>query len=127
MPSTSAGPATSSPRSTAPSGRLRRSRRAVGMKSAGSCTSHASLRDDYEVSCAELDLLVELAASLGINSGLYGCRMTGGGFGGCAVALVRRDAADALSASLAADYEKHTGLQPSLFLTRPGAGARLLA
>ena len=89
--------------------------------------SHASLRDDYEVSCAELDLLVELAASLGINSGLYGCRMTGGGFGGCAVALVRRDAADALSASLAADYEKHTGLQPSLFLTRPGAGARLLA
>jgi galactokinase len=88
--------------------------------------SHASLRNDYEVSCAELDLLVELAARLGIDSGLYGCRMTGGGFGGCAVALVRRDAAEAVSAVLAADYEKHTGLRPTLFLTRPAPGARRL-
>src|SRR5262249_7409453 len=52
--------------------------------------SHASLRDDYEVSCAELDLLVDLAAGVGPAGGMIGSRMTGGGFGGCAVSLVRR-------------------------------------
>ena len=49
--------------------------------------SHRSLRDDYEVSCKELDAVVEIAESIGIKGGVYGCRMTGGGFGGCAVAL----------------------------------------
>jgi hypothetical protein len=53
--------------------------------------SHRSLRDDYEVSCAELDALVEIAESIGVAGGVYGCRMTGGGFGGCAVALVKSD------------------------------------
>lgn len=88
--------------------------------------SHASLRDDYQVSCTELEVVVDLASALGLARGVYGCRMTGGGFGGCAIALVRRDAAEAVSASIAADYEQRTGLKPSLFLTRPGNGARLL-
>jgi galactokinase len=57
--------------------------------------SHRSLRDDYEVSCDELDLMVRLADSI---DGVYGARMTGGGFGGCTVNLVRTDAVCALSA-----------------------------
>ena len=63
--------------------------------------SHASLRDDYEVSCPELDAVVEIAQAIGPKGGVSGCRMTGGGFGGCAVALVRTDAvAESLTASL---------------------------
>jgi len=50
--------------------------------------SHESLRDDYEVSCPELDALVEIALDIGVKGGVYGCRMTGGGMGGCAIALV---------------------------------------
>ena len=59
--------------------------------------SHYSLRDDYEVSCAELDAVVEIAENIGVKGGVYGCRMTGGGFGGCCVALVKADAVDAIS------------------------------
>ena len=51
--------------------------------------SHYALRDDYEVSCQELDVVVGIAESIGTKGGVYGCRMTGGGFGGCCVALVR--------------------------------------
>jgi len=51
--------------------------------------SHRSLRDDYEVSCSELDVVVDIAAGIGQKGGVYGCRMTGGGFGGCTVALVQ--------------------------------------
>ncbi|GIK15924.1 MAG: galactokinase [Planctomycetota bacterium] len=58
--------------------------------------SHASLREDFEVSCAELDRLVGLARSV---PGIYGARMTGGGFGGCVIVLVREDAVDALRAA----------------------------
>ena len=54
--------------------------------------SHASLRDDYEVSCPELDTVVEIAQAMGDGGGVIGCRMTGGGFGGCAVSLVKTDA-----------------------------------
>ena len=53
--------------------------------------SHNSLRDDYEVSCPELDAVVDIALDIGPKGGVSGCRMTGGGFGGCAVALVRTD------------------------------------
>ena len=62
--------------------------------------SHRSLRDDYEVSCAELDAVVEIALDIGRKDGVEGCRMTGGGFGGSAVALVRTDA-------VAADFRTH--------------------
>ena len=68
--------------------------------------SHCSLRDDYEVSCAELDAVVEIARAIGASGGVYGCRMTGGGFGGCAVALVKTDAVDAISKKIAADYKQ---------------------
>ena len=56
--------------------------------------SHTSLRDDFEVSCPELDLVVDIARQIGESGGIYGCRMTGGGFGGCTVALVQSRLAD---------------------------------
>jgi galactokinase len=64
--------------------------------------SHASLRDDYEVSCPELDRLVEVAHGV---PGVYGARMTGGGFGGCAIALVDKDAEESLRAAVQRDYD----------------------
>ncbi|HVM50022.1 MAG TPA: galactokinase [Candidatus Acidoferrum sp.] len=88
--------------------------------------SHASLRDDYEVSCPELDAVVEIAQAIGSKGGVVGCRMTGGGFGGCAVALVRADKVSAISERVAADYEQRTKIKPSLFVSRPAAGATTL-
>jgi galactokinase len=88
--------------------------------------SHHSLRDDYEVSCAELDALVEIAQSIGLPGGVYGCRMTGGGFGGCAVALVKSDAVGAITKKLAADYKTKTGREATIFGSRPAAGATVI-
>jgi len=88
--------------------------------------SHASLRDDYEVSCPELDAVVEIAQAIGPKSGVVGCRMTGGGFGGCAVALVAADSVAAVSDRIASEYETRTGIKPTLFVSRPAAGATLL-
>ncbi|HKI69862.1 MAG TPA: galactokinase, partial [Verrucomicrobiae bacterium] len=88
--------------------------------------SHRSLRDDYEVSCAELDAVVESAKAIGVQGGVFGCRMTGGGFGGCAVALVKSDAVEAISEKLAADYKEKTGTQATVFSSRPAAGATVL-
>jgi len=88
--------------------------------------SHYSLRDDYEVSCAELDAVVEIARGIGLQGGVYGCRMTGGGFGGCTVALVKTDAVDALTRKISEDYQRKTGIEASLFVSRPAAGATIL-
>jgi len=88
--------------------------------------SHASLRDDYEVSCPELDLVVELARERGVEGGVFGCRMTGGGFGGCAVALVRTGAVPAVQAHIQAAYRARTGIEPVLFVPRAGQGARVV-
>ena len=88
--------------------------------------SHFSLRDDYEVSCAELDAVVEIAQQIGPKGGVFGCRMTGGGFGGCTVALVRADAVDSISQKVASEYEKRTRIKPTLFVSRPAAGATVL-
>jgi galactokinase len=88
--------------------------------------SHASLRDDYEVSCPELDAVVEIAQSIGPKGGVIGCRMTGGGFGGCTVALVRADKVAPISERLALEYEQRTQIKPTLFLSRPAAGATVL-
>jgi galactokinase len=88
--------------------------------------SHDSLRDDYEVSCAELDAVVEIARSLGRNGGVYGCRMTGGGFGGCTVALVKTEAVAAITARISGDYQRKTGIAATIFESRPAAGAALL-
>jgi galactokinase len=88
--------------------------------------SHASLRDDYEVSCPELDTVVGIAQAMGDEGGVIGCRMTGGGFGGCAVSLVKTNAVQRITRSLDAAYEKKTGTQASIFSSRPAAGARIL-
>ena len=88
--------------------------------------SHDSLRDDYEVSCAELDLLVDLARGLGEKGGVFGSRMTGGGFGGCTVSLVETRAVDHLTPHLGEAYRAKTGREPSIFVSRPAGGARLL-
>jgi galactokinase len=85
--------------------------------------SHASLRGDYEVSCEELDLLVEKARGI---EGVFGCRMTGGGFGGCAVALIRSAKAQAIQDAFRRGYREATGIDPSMFVTRAANGAALL-
>jgi len=89
--------------------------------------SHASLRDDYEVSCPELDAAVEIAQAMGDEGGVIGCRMTGGGFGGCVVSLVKTEAVQRITRSLDPAYEKKTGTQASIFSSRPAAGARILS
>lgn len=81
---------------------------------------HASLRDDYEVSCPELNLMVKLARSL---PGVYGSRMMGGGFGGCTVNLVRAERADFFIERVADGYKRATGMTPSIFCCVPGSGA----
>jgi len=88
--------------------------------------SHASLRDDYEVSCPELDAVVEIAQAIGPQGGVYGCRMTGGGFGGCTVALVKAASVQAISDRIASEYEKRTKIKPTLFVSRPAAGATVI-
>ena len=82
--------------------------------------SHVSLRDDYEVSCQELDLMVELARPC---RGVYGARMTGGGFGGCTVNLVESDAVDEFAVTVAQGYESATGLQPEIYVCTAAEGA----
>lgn len=81
--------------------------------------SHRSLRDDYEVSCAELDLMVELAAQA---EGVVGARMTGGGFGGCTVNLVRRDSVDAFKRTVAEQYRQQTGRIPEIYVSGAAEG-----
>ena len=88
--------------------------------------SHAALRDDYEVSCPELDAIVEIAEGIGLQGGVYGCRMTGGGFGGCCVALVKTEAVEAISQKIAADYQAKTGIEATIFASRPAAGATII-
>jgi galactokinase len=88
--------------------------------------SHASLRDDYEVSCPELDVVVEIAQEMGEAGGVIGCRMTGGGFGGCVVCLVKTAAVQHITRTLDPAYEKKTGKQATIFSSRPAAGARIL-
>ncbi len=85
--------------------------------------SHASLRDDYQVSCKELDVLVELAAGHRGEGGVYGSRMTGGGFGGCTVTLLRAEAAEGVAASMLAGYRERTGIEATAFVTRAAGGA----
>jgi galactokinase len=88
--------------------------------------SHNALRDDYEVSCKELDVIVEIAETIGEAGGIYGCRMTGGGFGGCCVALVKANQVDDISAKISAAYSTKTGIEATIFASRPAAGATIL-
>ena len=85
--------------------------------------SHMSLKNDFEVSTPQLDKLVDLAIGF---DGVYGARMTGGGFGGCVVSLVKAAAVDKLVAHLEEGYQNFTGIKPESFVTRPGTGASSL-
>ena len=85
--------------------------------------SHISLRDDFEVSCKELDILVDIA--LGCE-GVYGSRMTGGGFGGCTVTLVKREHAGALKDAIQRQYFEKTGLRCECYEAEPDEGAGLV-
>jgi len=87
-------------------------------------SSHASLRDDFEVSCEELDLMVELAAG---QEGVYGARMTGGGFGGCTINLVQGKHVEAFQKGVAAGYQKATGRAPEIYVSSAANGASRLA
>lgn len=89
--------------------------------------SHISLRDEYQVSSPELDAAVEVAKELGEAEGVYGARMTGGGFGGCVICLASSEAVPILTRKLSAGYEHRTGGCPSVFSSRPAAGAHVLA
>jgi galactokinase len=84
--------------------------------------SHVSLRDDFEVSSTELNAMVECALE---QDGCYGARMTGAGFGGCAVALVAQAAASAFATAVAAAYRTRTGIQPQVYVTAATNGAEV--
>ncbi|NWG33751.1 MAG: galactokinase [Chloroflexi bacterium] len=84
---------------------------------------HVSLRDLYEVSCPELNVMVNIAQTL---EGCYGARLTGAGFGGCTVNLVAREHAPAFAQELARRYESQTGLHPEIYITRASKGVELL-
>jgi len=83
--------------------------------------SHESLRDDYEVSCRELDLMVEIASRQG---GVFGARMTGAGFGGCTINIVRGDNVHSFRRSVAKAYRDATQIQPDIYIVQAGDGAR---
>ena len=85
--------------------------------------SHNSLRDDYEVTGLELDTMVEEARKI---EGVIGSRMTGGGFGGCTVSLVRDEAVDTFIAEVGKNYEAKTGLKPAFYVAEIGDGAKRL-
>lgn len=82
--------------------------------------SHRSLQYDYEVSCAELDFLVDTALAL---QGVFGSRMTGGGFGGCTVTMLRPDAAEGFEAAIRAAYQRQFQVVPAIYRCLPSAGA----
>jgi galactokinase len=82
--------------------------------------SHRSLRDDYEVSCPELDLLVEVA---GRTEGVHGARMTGGGFGGCTINVVSTKAALQVAETIARKYKEQTGVAPETYISSAAQGA----
>ena len=81
--------------------------------------SHRSLRDDFEVSCAELDIMVELAEKA---EGVYGSRMTGGGFGGCTITLIKDESVEAFRRIIQQGYERLTGRQPEIYICTAADG-----
>ena len=83
--------------------------------------SHRSLTEDYEVSCTELDLLVEIACGI---DGVYGSRMTGGGFGGCTISLLRSGEVAGFKDAITRDYHRATGRQPDIYIVRASDGVR---
>jgi galactokinase len=88
--------------------------------------SHESLRVDFEVSAPELDRIVEIASAIGEDGGVFGARMTGGGFGGCAVMLLRTEAAPSIMQRISRQYAEEFTVAPTLFVSRAAAGAGVL-
>jgi galactokinase len=86
--------------------------------------SHASLRDDFQVSCRELDVMVEIAGQI---DGVYGARMTGGGFGGCTINLVQRERVEAFRGQVVEQYERATGKPPEIYVCSAREGVRQVA
>jgi galactokinase len=86
--------------------------------------SHRSLREDYEVSCAELDLMVELASQI---EGVYGARMTGGGFGGCTINLVKAENVMQFKQVVAQSYERVIGRVPEIYICAVAEGVERVA
>jgi galactokinase len=86
--------------------------------------SHASLRDDFEVSSEELNVMVALAQG---QAGCLGARMTGAGFGGCAVALVRTESVDDFTVMIAREYEAKVGLEPAVYICQATGGAEVFS
>jgi galactokinase len=85
--------------------------------------SHESLRIDYEVSCVELDAMVEEAHKV---PGVYGSRMTGAGFGGCTVTLLEEQAVDRFQKEVGAAYRRRTGIEPAFYECHAANGAERL-
>jgi galactokinase len=85
--------------------------------------SHTSLRDDFEVSSRELNVIVEIAQA---QRGCYGARMTGAGFGGCAVALVASDRVEAFVTAVASQYQQTTSIIPHIYISQPSAGTAVV-
>jgi len=85
--------------------------------------SHQSMRDDYEISCRELDVMVEIAER---QRGVYGARMTGGGFGGCTINFVDVEHAAEFQGRVSAAYESATGLHPDIYICEASQGAELV-
>jgi galactokinase len=110
---------------------IERSRQALTLLESGSLDEfgrlmnacHVSLRDLYEVSCPELDVMARLAQCI---PGCYGARLTGAGFGGCTVNLVEREQAQPFAQALSLGYAAETGLQPEIYICRASAGAGLV-
>ena len=82
--------------------------------------SHRSMQYDYEISCEEIDFLVDTAIKL---PGVYGARMTGGGFGGCTVNLIEPKSVGVFEGALASAYQERYGLRPVFYDCKPAAGA----
>jgi galactokinase len=87
------------------------------------CASHASMRDDFEISTAELDAVVDTA----VEHGALGARMTGGGFGGSAIALVPREQGEAVRAAIGAAFDRQGWGSPGFLSADPSAGADRIA
>jgi galactokinase len=96
---------------------------AIGKLAQLMADSHRSLRDDFEVSCRELDVMVEIAAQ---QRGVYGARMTGGGFGGCTINLVDANESAEFRKKVAEGYASATGLKPDIYICEASQGAEAI-
>jgi galactokinase len=86
--------------------------------------AHVSMRDDFAASCAEIDMLVEIAVR---HDGCFGARITGGGFGGCTVNLVSAEKAESFVEIVRLEYEERTGIVAQCFICEPSNGALAIA